>query len=83
MTIPTRIHDIIRKVIKHPQVTAVDSNMDLKRDLRADSLDCMCISIELEQEFGIEFRDAELLTSESVGDIEALVLGKLNERIAA
>lgn len=75
-----RVHAIIRDHTKFPHFQPVESNSDLRRDLRADDLDLMCISIALEMEFGIDIGDAEFAAIETVGDLENLVTAKVGVR---
>lgn len=76
----SRVRDIIREHSGTRHYAAVEGNSDLRRDLRADDLDLMCISIALEMEFGIDIGDAEFAAIETVADIEALVGGKVGAK---
>lgn len=48
---------------------SVQPESDLIGDLKADSLDIVQMLMTMEQEFGVEFDDVEILGLKTVGDV--------------
>ena len=75
-TVPQRVRKAIATTIGYP-VTDVTDEKTLSPDLNMDSLDRFQLSIEIEDEFGIAITDAESAPLNTVGEIVALVQGKV------
>lgn len=69
MDIYAKLNDIVRKKIKGKEVTP-ESNL---KDLGLDSLDKADIMISIEDEFGIEFEEEEMLSVTTVSDLKELI----------
>lgn len=84
LTPQQRTIDIIYNMLNHGQADFADPLEPKLVDLGADSLDSIEISMELEQEFGIEISDEEVdaLSIQTVGDWWKLVDAKLGRASA-
>ncbi len=54
-------------------VDKIELTHKLGKDLAADSLDLVCIAIEIEKEFGIVINDSEIELVETVGELIEMV----------
>lgn len=67
-----KIIEIISKYSEEENVT-IDENTSLVTDLGLTSLDILKISMNLEEEFGIEFDEDEVADITTVGDLEECI----------
>ena len=70
-----RIREIIADIM-FVQEDAVTGNTDLRRDLGADSLDIMDITLKLEMMFDVDVEDEEIKRLATVNSIVALITEK-------
>lgn len=76
------IADQVREIITERLDVSLAKVTDEARvvdDLKADSLDTIELTMEIEECFGIAIADAEAQTLRTVGDIIACVIRKLKE----
>lgn len=73
MDIYSKLSEIVKKKIKGKEITP-ESNL---KDLGLDSLDKADIMIRIEDEFGIEFEEAEMLSVNTVADLKNLIEQKV------
>jgi acyl carrier protein len=63
-------------------MAAMEAGTQLRRDLGLTSLLAVNLVLDVEDQFGIEVTDAELMHLGTVGDIVSLVRTKLEEKAA-
>lgn len=69
-----KIEQVFKEMLN---ITSVEPNMELK-SLGLDSLDLVEVMMRLEEEFGIEFTNDEMLGFETIADVTADITKKLN-----
>ena len=69
MNIQEKIANIFTKYSKNADI---NSDTSLK-DLGLDSLDLVEVLMDIEEEFGIEFEDEEMVSLKSVSDVLAII----------
>jgi acyl carrier protein len=70
------IFDRIRKVVREQfclDNKDITLDLDISKDLGADSLDAVELAMDIEEEFGIEIEDAEIPKIKTIQDIVNLV----------
>jgi len=68
-----RVHAVVRDVLCAAEARPLADATRLAEDLGADSLDAVEIMIALEDEFDLNFEDAEADGVKTVGDIMAVL----------
>lgn len=76
-TIEQRVLDIIKEML--PTSKEIKGTDKLVDDLGADSLDCIQVVMELEEEFDIRIDDDELEGLVTVSDVVAIVTRLAND----
>ena len=76
--IATEARKLIAKRLKRPIEEVVDA-ANLTDDLGAESLDAVELSFDVEDHFDVEITDEELAQLKTVGQVIALVQGKMGE----
>lgn len=69
-----KIEQVFKEMLN---LTSIEPEMELKT-LGLDSLDLVELMMKLEEEFGIEFTDDEMLGFETIADVTADITKKLN-----
>ena len=72
-----RIHEIIRAEIsdhvRRSPAPEIHSDADLTADLAMDALDRCCVTVAMDEEFGIMIPDSAMEGWETVADIERTI----------
>lgn len=74
MDIYSKLQEIVKKKLKNKEVTPSDS----LKDLGLDSIDKADIMIRIEDEFGIEFTEDEMLSVTTVEDLKNIIEKKID-----
>lgn len=70
-----KIEQIFKNMLN---ITSIEPEMELK-GLGLDSLDLVEVMMELEEEFGIEFTNEEMLGFDTIADVTNNIKAKLNK----
>lgn len=73
----TAINEIIREQLNLKADEVINPKSNLELDYEADSLDALCIVMNIETEFNIEIIDEDYVNVKTVQDIYDLVAAKL------
>jgi len=73
----TAINEIIREQLNLRADEVINPKSNLELDYEADSLDALCIVMNIETEFNIEIIDEDYVNVKTVQDIYDLVAAKL------
>jgi acyl carrier protein len=70
-----RLRIIIAKAMRVAEISAGDAAT--LHNIGADALDCVCIAMEIENEFGVDVGDEDIGMSSTIGQLVAMVKRKL------
>lgn len=73
----TAINEIIREQLNLRADEVINPKSNLELDYEADSLDALCIVMNIETEFNIEIYDEDYVNVKTIQDIYDLVAAKL------
>ena len=73
----TAINEIIREQLNLKADEVINPKSNLELDYEADSLDALCIVMNIETEFNIEIYDEDYVNVKTIQDIYDLVAAKL------
>lgn len=76
------VKDIVIKIIQEQfgsYSSPIDEDTDFVTDLNADSVDIVGLIMAFEDEFGLEFEDAEIHKVKKVGDVVKYIIEKTEE----
>lgn len=71
-----KLDEIKQLFMEKTKVSELDSNMELK-SLGLDSLDLVELIMDIEEKFGIEFNNEELMSFKTIGDVFEAIEKKL------
>lgn len=75
MNVEERLKKLFAKVIKDKEVLPTHQ----LKDLGMDSLDLVEFLMEIEEEFGIEFSNDEMVALKTVGDVYTVIESKIQK----
>lgn len=77
MNTQDKVCKILRECLYISDVSPINLNSDLRKDLSMDSLDAVQLSMDLEDEFSVEISNDEIEKVKTIQDVISLIESKL------